>query len=138
MHATHTFGLNAATKLGIVGLDAFVLYQTGDALYDFQTTAPKLGKTKDLSAWAAQIAANANLGMATVRGAFLYTSGDDSKDDNESNAFQNVFASGAAGTSSRIFSSLRGTYYSSQMMLLFRNVVNMDSDQCAGRFHQQR
>jgi hypothetical protein len=122
------FGLNAAAKLGIVGLDAFVLYQTGDALYDFQTATGNAGKTKDLSAFAAQIAANANLGMATVRGAFLYISGDDRKDDTESNAFQSYMAN-ANLASPPTYTSPSNNYYSSQMLLLFRNVVNMDSDQ---------
>ena len=122
---THTFGLNAAAKLGIVGLDGFVLYQTGDALYDFQNTT---GKTKDLSAWAAQIAANANLGMATVRGAFLYTSGDDRSDADESNAFQ-VVQENVNTANPATFTGQGGNYYSSNMLLLFRNVVNTDSDQ---------
>jgi len=47
---TNTFGLNAAAKLGIADLDAFVLYQAGSALTDFQSTAGNVGKTKDLSA----------------------------------------------------------------------------------------
>jgi hypothetical protein len=121
---THTIGVNFASKLGIVGVDAFFLGQTGDALYDFQTTT---NKTKDVSAWAAQVAANANLGMATVRGAFLYTSGDDRKDADESNAFQ-VVQENAATTNPPTFSAQGGSYYSSQMMLLFRNIYNMDSD----------
>ena len=121
---THTFGLNGAAKLGIVDLDAFVLYQTGDALYDFQTTT---NRSKDLSAWAAQIAAKANLGMATVRANFLYASGDDGEDNTESNAFQNLAASGAAGNPAGSSVS-SGTYYPAQMNLLLRNIYNMDSD----------
>jgi len=124
---TNTFGLNAATKLGTVDLDAFVLYQAGSAQTDFQSGA-NLGETKDLSAWAAQIAAKANLGMATVRGAFLYTSGDDKKDNSESNAFQ-VLNENVNGASPATFSSPGGNYYSGQMLLLFRSAINMDSDQ---------
>jgi len=124
---TNTFGLNGAAKLGTVDLDAFVMYQAGSAQTDFQSGA-NLGETKDLSAWAAQIAAKANLGMATVRGALLYTSGDDKKDNDESNAFQ-VINENANGASPATFSSPGGNYYSGQMLLLFRNAVNMDSDQ---------
>lgn len=121
--STHTLGLNAAANLGIVGLDAFVLYQTGDALYTSQPNK----KAQDLSAWAAQIAAKANLGVATLRGAFLYASGDDGKDNTESNAYQNVAASGAAGNAPGS-SVASGSYYSSQMLLLMRNIYNTDSD----------
>lgn len=122
--STHTLGLNAAAKLGIVDLDAFVLYQTGDALYDFQTTT---NKAKDLSAWAAQIAAKVNLGMATLRGAFLYASGDDGDEADESGAYQNIAASGAAGNAAGS-SVASGSYYSAQMNLLLRNIYNTDSD----------
>ena len=125
---THTVGLNAATKLGIVNLDAFGLYQFGDTLYDFRTDAGNVGKAKDVSAWAAQVAASANLGMATVRGAVLYTSGDDRKDAKESNAFQ-VVQENVALASPPTWSGQGGNYYSGNMLLLFRNVVNMDSDQ---------
>jgi hypothetical protein len=122
----HTFGLNAATKLGIVNVDAFALYQTGDAIYDFQAAN---GKTKDVSAWAAQVAASANLGMATVRGAFLYTSGDDKKKADKSDAFQVIQENNVQGPAAPTFSLAGGNYYSANMLLLFRNVVNMDSDQ---------
>ena len=125
---THTLGLKGATKLGIVDLDAFALYQTGNTLYDYRTDAGNVGSTKDVSAWAAQIAASANLGMATVRGALLYTSGDDRKDASESNAFQ-VIQENANLASPPTFSAQGGNYYSANMLLLFRNVVNTDSDQ---------
>lgn len=124
---THNIGLNAAAKLGTVDLDAFVLYQTGDTLYEYNTVA---NEAKDVSAWAAQIAAKANLGMATVRGAFLYTSGDDRKDSDESNAFQTIAGGNASATPLQApgTSAPSNNYYSSQMLLLFRNVYNTDSD----------
>lgn len=123
--SVHTFGLNAAAKVGVVDLDAFVLYQTGEELYRYNNAASP--KIKDLSAWAAQVAAKANLGAVTLRGAFLYASGDDGEDNDDSSAYQNIFASGAAGNPAGSSVS-SGTYYSAQMNLLLRNIYNMDSD----------
>jgi len=129
----HTVGINAATKLGMVDLDAFFLYQGGDELY--------ATSGKDLSAIAGQVAAKANLGMVAVRGAALYASGDDGKDAGNSDAYQNIFAAGApaggtnggpgggfAATANGYGSTSSGTYYTSNMLLLFRSVWAMDSD----------
>lgn len=116
---THTVGVNAAAKLGIVDLDAFLLYQGGDELY--------ATSGKDLSAFAGQIAAKANLGVVTVRAAGLYASGDDGADANKSNAYQNIFASGAPGATAG-GSTSSGSYYSANMLLLMRSILAMDSD----------
>jgi len=116
---THTLGINAATKLGTVDLDAFLLYQTGDELY---------GATgKDLSALAGQVAAKANIGLFTLRGAGLYASGDDNSRPDKSYAYQNLLDSGAAAAAPGTGNS-SGQYYSANMLILLRNSFNMDSD----------
>jgi len=116
---THTLGINAATKLGTVDLDAFLLYQTGDELY---------GATgKDLNAFAGQVAAKANIGLFTLRGAGLYASGDDNSRPDKSYAYQNLLDSGAAAAAPGTGNS-SGQYYSSNMLLLLRSSWNLDSD----------
>lgn len=122
---THTFGVNAAAKAGIADLDAFLIYQGGDELYK---TATNTGSAKNLSAFAGQVAAKVAVGPAAVRAAVLYASGDKGKDKDNSKAYQNIFASGAAGNAPGSSTS-SGVYYSSNMLILMRNIVNMDSDQ---------
>jgi len=128
---THTLGINAAGKIGVVDLDAFLLYQTGDELY-----APA---GRDLSAFAGQVAAKANLGTVTVRGAGLYASGDDNTRNDKTDAYQNIFAAGvnpavpgssngAPGGTFNPGSTSSGQYYSSNMLLLLRSSWNLDSD----------
>jgi hypothetical protein len=111
----HVIGGNVAAKFGIITADAFLAYQTGDAI---------LATTKqDLSAFAAQAAITANLGAAgTVRGNFLYTSGDDHAANSKNNDSWQSIPSGDAMTTSS------NSYYDSKMKLLMRNVVNMDTD----------
>lgn len=120
-------GVNAAAKFGIVTLDAFVAYQFGDALDSTKAVSTTTG-TKDLSAYAALAAIKADLGAAgTVRGNILYTSGDDGKDVHKSDAWQSLNSGDTLATSSN-------SYYDSKMMLLMRNVVNMDTDKAIVNF----
>ncbi len=106
---THSLGVNVTTKLGIVNLDSFLMYQTGDETY---------GTGRDLSAFAFMMAPKATFGNITVRFSNLYASGDDGKDTTKSDAFQSI--NGYVGQANN--------FYSSQMLLLMRNVYNMDSD----------
>jgi len=117
---THTVGVNAAAKLGTVDLDGFLLFQTGDEIYG--------ANGKDLDAYAGQIAAKANLGMITARGAILYASGDDNTRPDKTYAYQNPFDSGAAAAAPGTGTST-GSYFSGNMLLLMRSAWNMDSDQ---------
>lgn len=116
---THTFGVNAAAKLPVVDVDAFALYQDGEELYGV--------KARNLSAWAGQVAAKVSAGPVAVRVAGLYASGENGKNGSNSRAFQNLFASGAAGNAPGSSTS-SGVYYSSNMLLLMRSVWAMDSD----------
>jgi hypothetical protein len=109
----HAVGVNAAAKFGIISADAFFAYQAGSELAT---------QGRDLSAFAAQAAIKANLDKAgTVRANVLYTSGDDGKSTTKVKAWQSLTSGDALTTSSN-------TYYDSKMVLLMRNVVNMDSD----------
>jgi len=109
----HVIGVNAAAKLGIISADAFLAYQTGSEL---------AVAGRDLSAFAGQVAVKADLAKAgTVRGNVLYTSGDDGKSTTKNKAWQSLSSGDTNTTSSN-------TYYDSKMVLLMRNVVNMDSD----------
>ena len=110
----HMFGVNAAAKLGIVSADAFLAYQGGSEL----GAAP--GSTgRDLSAFAAQVAAKAAVGPGTLHANVLYLSGDDGG--SKSNAWQPL-------TSNSTLTVASNNYYSSNMKLLVRNAYNMDSD----------
>lgn len=111
----HMLGVNAAAKFGMVSGDAFFAYQTGDTLRGTKT---------DLGAYAAQVAAKVNLDKAgTLRANALYLSGDDGQGD--SSAWQSLlsYAGGLAGTAVQ-----SNNYYDSKLMLLARNIGNMDSD----------
>jgi hypothetical protein len=131
-------GVNAAMKAGIVDVDGFFLYQTGNEIYNRATGADTLAAatfrpTRHLDAYAAQLAAKVNLGTAgNLRAAGLYASGNDQNaSSNHTGAFQNVFDTNSStyGTSTKQGNSTSaGQYYSADMKLLFRNVVNMDSD----------
>ncbi len=118
---THTFGVNAAAKLGIVDLDAFLLYQGGDELY------AKTGK--DLEAFAGQVAAKVNLGVVAVRAAGIYASGDDGRNGGKSHVFQSLWDAGAPTVAPKPGTSPASNYYSSNMLLLLRSSFAMDSDQ---------
>jgi predicted outer membrane repeat protein len=61
----HTLGVTAATALGAVNVNAFLLGQFGD-----------YNATDDAKGYAAKIAANAAVGTGTLRGDLLYVSGD--------------------------------------------------------------
>ncbi|MDD2733948.1 MAG: hypothetical protein PHF56_08395 [Desulfuromonadaceae bacterium] len=111
----HMIGANVAAKFNNITADGFLAYQTGDAI---------MATTKqDLSAFAAQAAIKADLGAAgTVRGNVLYTSGDNHAANSRKNDSWQCINSGDALTTSS------ASYYDSKMMLLMRNVVNMDTD----------
>lgn len=119
----HMIGANVAAKFGMITTDAFIAGQFGDALIDPGHVIPLTAATKkDLSAFAAQAAIKADLGAAgTVRGNVLYTTGDDKSKSDESGAWQSLNSADAWTVSSN-------SYYDSKMMLLMRNVVNLDSD----------
>jgi len=116
----HTVGVNAATKLGPVDLDGFLLFQAGDEIYG--------SNGKDLDAMAGQVAAKANLGMVTARGAILYATGDDNTRPDKTYAFQHPFDSGAAAAAPGT-GTATGSYFSGNMLLLMRSAWAMDSDQ---------
>lgn len=114
----HMVGVNAAAKFGMVSGDAYVAYQGGDELNN--------PAGKDLSAFAAQLAAKVNLDAAgTIRANALYLSGNDGKDANKTNAWQSLTSLNGAQTA---LTTASNNYYESKMMLLVRNVYNMDSD----------
>lgn len=120
---THNFGINAAAKAGIVDFDAFFLYQGG---HELASTSAVANRAKDLSAYAAQVALKANLGKVAVRAAGLWATGDDGSDPNKSNAYQTIMDAFAPGTLHP--SVAAGSYYSSNMLLLMRSIIAMDSD----------
>jgi hypothetical protein len=129
----HMLGLNGAVKVGMLDLDAFGLYQNGYEIYTVgQTQAtPNIGaRAKKVEAYAAQLAAKANLGTAgTFRAAGLYASGNNNNNTTTSGAFQNVFDTNtSAGANAVGGSSCAGQYYAADMKILLRNVVAMDSD----------
>lgn len=130
---THTFGVNAAAKLGMVDLDAFVLYQGGKELYAFYGTGVNKN-AYNLDAYAAQVAAKLNLGPVAVRASGLYASGDNkdyqaNSTRTTSTAFQNIAASGATAGAAAGGSVSSGVYYPSNMLLIMRSIWAMDSDQ---------
>jgi hypothetical protein len=108
----HMIGVNAETVAGPLNLNGFIAAQFGevDGMSDFVP-----GKQKDLTAFAASLGANMKVGKGTLRGDLLYASGDDGKDDDESNAFQSVpYESG---------------YYANEMVILGRdkNAFTLDN-----------
>ncbi|MEI7815642.1 MAG: hypothetical protein WCI45_00495 [Desulfuromonadales bacterium] len=108
----HVVGANASAKLGIVTADAFVAYQGGSEL---------AATGRDLAAYAAQAGVKANLDKAgVVRANVLYASGGKSSD-TKAKAWQNTTSGDTLATSSN-------TFYDSKMVLMMRNVVNMDTD----------
>ncbi len=128
----HMVGANAAAKFGIITADAFLAYQWGDALDSSKAISTTTG-TRDLSAYAAQVAVKADLGAAgAIRANVLYLTGDNNKDPHNSDAWQSVdsYAGAAAGAKQS-----SASYYDSKMMLLMRNVVNMDTDKALVQFN---
>jgi hypothetical protein len=115
----HMLGVNAAAKFGMISTDAFLAYQAGH-----ETVA--VGR--DVSAFAGQVAAKVNLDkIGAVRANVLYTSGDDGASTTKTKAWQSLNSGDTLATSSN-------TYYDSKMILLMRNVVNMDSDKALVNF----
>ncbi len=136
-YQTHTVGVNAALNMGAADIDAFVMYQTGEELYRFNQPGVPAGSppatpaiaNRDLSAYAAQVAAKIKLGsVGVVRAAGLLASGDNGTSSTKNKAFQNTFASGAAGAAAGSSTS-SGQYYSANMLIILRTIIAMDSDQ---------
>jgi hypothetical protein len=116
----HMVGVNAAAKIAMISADAFLAYQAGSEL------AASPGK--DLSAYAAQVAAKADLGAAgAVRANVLYTSGDKENSATKTNAWQSL-------TSGDTFATSSNAYYESKMLLLMRSSYAMDSDKAIVNF----
>ena len=114
----HMVGVNAAAKFGMISGDAFLAYQGGTELYNIAQ--------RDLSAFAAQVAAKADLGaIGTVRANVLYLSGNDGKSTTKTNAWQSLTS---INNTSGALTVASNNYYSSNMKLLVRNAYNMDSD----------
>ncbi|MDD5285449.1 MAG: hypothetical protein PHD54_06290, partial [Desulfuromonadaceae bacterium] len=81
---------------------------------------------QELSAWAAQAAVKADLGAAgAIRANVLYASGDSGNNARKSKAWQSLNSSSGANNTFGISSN---SYYDSKMLLLMRNIVNMDAD----------
>ncbi len=113
----HMLGVNAAANFGIVSADAFLAYQGGKEI---------AVTDRDLSAFAGLVAVKANLAAAgTLRGAVLYTSGDDGKSTSKSTAWQSLNSSSGVNTAKNVSSN---SYYDANMLLLMRSKWNMDSD----------
>jgi len=110
----HMFGVNAAANLGPVAVDGFAIYQTGDEIYAVAA--------RDVSAYAAQVAAKAKVGPGSLRGAVLYASGENGSGD--SSAFQNI----RSGATTANFTSSASAYYAGDMLLMMRSKWAMDSD----------
>ena len=110
----HTIGVNASANFGKLTADAFLAVQQGDELG---------GTARDAAGYAAQAAVKANLGMGAARANLLYASGGKSTD-KDAKAWQSLNSSGTTS----LFATPSNAYYDSKMVLLMRNIVNMDSD----------
>jgi hypothetical protein len=108
----HTIGVNAAANFGKLSADAFLAVQQGSELG---------GSGRDAAGYAAQAAVKANLDkLGTARANLLYASGGKSTD-SDAKAWQSINSGDTLATASN-------AYYDSKMVLLLRNIVNMDSD----------
>lgn len=106
VHTLHTFGVNAATTVGPAQIDGFLLYQTG------KNPTNNFGQVgKNVSAFAANLAARVNAGPGTLRATALYVSGDDGQGDVK--AFQGLNQLGDANGTT--------TFSSAQMTMLITN-----------------
>jgi len=115
----HMIGANVAAKVGMISFDAFAAYQAGSEL----VASPG----RDLSAFAGQVAVKVDLAKAgAVRANALYASGGKSTD-KKAKAWQSLNSGDANTTSSN-------AYYDSKMVLLMRNVVNMDTDKAVVQY----
>lgn len=103
----NTLGLFAATKMGALDLSGFVAMQKG-----FSHSLIDGAKTK-YHGWAANVLAKMKLGNGLARTGFLFTSGDNNKDEGSNHAWQTL--------SSNATSSQINSYNESGMMLLVRN-----------------
>jgi hypothetical protein len=104
----HTLGLNGETVLGPVTLDGFVLTQFGDYTDNV-----------DISAYAANLGARMKAGKGTLRGEFLYSSGDKDPQDDKYKAMYTAYGNGG----------YESGYYNDEMVLLTRdkNALTIDN-----------
>lgn len=109
----HTFGVNAELKLAPVTIDGFLLYQT----------ARTNGPTKiDQKGWAANLTAKGKLGPGTLKASFLYASGDNKRGTvRDDNSYYGITNETSAANGEHAF-------YESDMMILFRNKMNITGD----------
>ncbi|BEH11826.1 histidine kinase [Geobacter sulfurreducens subsp. ethanolicus] len=106
--ALHTVGVNAEYKFDPVTIDGFLLYQRG------RTS----GTAKvDFGGWAANATAKMKVGPGTLKTSFLYASGEQNANpDNSSYMGITNETSAANGEHS---------FYESEMMIMFRNKYNI-------------
>jgi hypothetical protein len=113
----HTFAVNADAKVGPVALSGFLAGQVGDL--DNKAT----GVSKDLTGYAANVAAKLKAGPGTAKLAFLYTSGDkDNGTGSKNKAWQSV-QQDLNGVATLAAAGPLNTYNESGMMLLNRNAA---------------
>jgi hypothetical protein len=113
----HTFGLSGETKLAGISLSGFAAMQTGVQKPDSSAagiaanklTGAPISHSRYFHGWAANVAANMNVGPGKLKSAFLFTSGDNSTN-----------ASSYKGW----VSSSVNSYNESGMMILARNTYN--------------
>jgi hypothetical protein len=100
----HMVGVNGETVVGPVNLTGFLVGQFGEVT-----------EKQDISAFAANVGASMKAGKGTLRAEFLYASGDEGDDPDETNAFYSVpYESG---------------YYNGEMIILGRdkNALTIDN-----------
>lgn len=107
----HTMGVNAATKIGVVSIDGFLVYQFGT---DYVAN-------KDKSAFAGNVGASMKLNKGTARTEFLYVSGD------KNNSSENSFYTPAAKKFTQYNYSESG-FYNNEMVILSRDKNAMTND----------
>ncbi len=87
-------GLHAKGKMGVIGLNASGVFQSGD-----------LTDTEEISAWAILVRTTSSFGRMKLTGHLTMLSGDDNAADNETNTFK--FPSGAGSIHGGLFMSSR-------------------------------
>lgn len=107
----HTLGVNGEYKFNPVTVDGFLLYQIGRT-----DGADKY----DFGGWAANLTAKAKLGPGTLKASFLYASGEQNSD-NEDSSYVGV-------TNETSKANGEHSFYESDMMIMFRNKWNVTGD----------
>ncbi len=112
----HTFGVNAEAKLGPATVSGFAAYQAGFSKQNTSGLTASKGTT--INAWSVNLASKIQAGPGTAKAAFLYTSGDQDKNDGVDHSWQSVSQTqqGVA-----LPQSAANSYTESGMMLLNRN-----------------